>query len=100
MEELIIILIKRLEKRGIEPSIIHGFIRDLTNAILVTPHMNLLQVNKQLHLLGWDSFELDYRTLELATACFRAKGSEHLENEPICYEINLKTVLVDKNGGI
>jgi len=38
--------------------------------------MNLLQVNKHLHLLGWDSFELDYHTLELATACFEAEGLE------------------------
>jgi hypothetical protein len=94
MEELIIILIRRLEKRGIEPNMIYSFIRDLANTIVVNPSMNLLQVNKQLHLLGWDSFELDYRTLELATACFVAKGSERLENKPICYEINLKTVLV------
>jgi len=94
MEELIIILINRLEKKGIEPIMIYGFIRDLTNAILVTPHMNLLQVNKQLHLLGWDSFELDYHTLELATACFGAKGLERLENKPICYEIKLRMVLI------
>jgi hypothetical protein len=44
--------------------------------------------------LGWDSFELDYHTLELATACFKAKGLERLENKPICYKINLKTVLI------
>ena len=94
MEELIIILIKRLEEKGIEPIMIYGFIRDLTNAILVTPHMNLLQVNKQLNFLGWDSFELDYHTLELATACFGAKGLERLENKPICYEIKLRMVLI------
>jgi len=50
-------LINRLEKKGIEPSIINGFIRDLANTIIVKPSMNLLQVNKQLHLLGWDSVE-------------------------------------------
>jgi len=94
MEELIIILIKRLEKRGIEPIMVYGFIRDLANTIVANPSMNLLQVNKQLHLLGWYSVELDYRTLELATACFEAGGLERLENKPICYEINLKTVLV------
>ena len=94
MSRLLKILINRLEKKGIEPSIINGFIRDLANTIIVKPSMNLLQVNKQLHLLGWDSVELDYRTLELATACFGAKGSETSENEPICYEINLKTVLI------
>jgi hypothetical protein len=100
MEELIIILIQRLEQKGIEPIMIYSFIRDLANTIGVNPSMNLIEVNKHLHLLGWDSFELDYRTLELATTCFKAKGSDRLENEPICYEINLKTVLVDKSGGI
>ena len=84
MEELIIILINRLEKKGIGPIMIYGFIRDLTNAILVTPHMNLLQVNKQLNFLGWDSFELDYHTLELAIACFEADGLKNLENKPGC----------------
>jgi len=84
VDKLLKILINRLEKKGIEPNMIYGFIRDLANTIVVTPHMNLLQVNKQLHLLGWDSVELDYHTLELATACFEAEGLESLENKPIC----------------
>jgi hypothetical protein len=84
VKELIRILIKRLEKKGIEQGIIHGFIRDLANTILVNPHMNLLQVNKQLHFLGWDGFELDYHTLELAIACFEAEGLESLEDKAIC----------------
>jgi len=84
VKELIRILIKRLEKKGIEQGIIHGFIRDLANTILVNPHMNLLQVNKQLHFLGWDGFELDNHTLELAIACFEAEGLESLEDKPIC----------------
>ena len=84
MDKLLTILINRLEKKGIEPSIIHGFIRDLSNTIVVNPYMNLLQVNKQLHLLGWDSVELDYYTLELATACFEAEGLKSLENKPVC----------------
>jgi len=46
--------------------------------------MNLLPVNKQLHLLGEDSVELDYYTLELATACFETKGLESFKNKPIC----------------
>jgi len=79
---------------------IYSFIRDLANTIVANPSMNRIEVNNHLHVLGWHSFELDYRTLELATACFKVKGSDRLENEAICYEINLKTVLVDKNGGI
>ena len=76
MDKLLKILINRLEKKGVEPNMIYGFIRDLANTIVVTPHMNLLQVNKQLHLLGWDSVELDYHALELAIACLEAEGSE------------------------
>jgi hypothetical protein len=78
VDKLLKILINRLEKKGIEPNMIYGFIRDLSNTIGVTPDMSLLQVNKQLHLLGWDSVELDYHTLELATACFEAEGLERL----------------------
>ena len=85
MKRLITILIKRLEKKGIETSIIHRFIRDLANTILSNPHMNLLQVNKRLHLLGWDSFELDYHTLQLAIAYFEAEGLKGVENENAIY---------------
>jgi len=84
VDKLLKILINRLEKKGIEPSIINGFIRDLANTIVANPSMNLLQVNKHLHLLGWDSVELNYHTLELATACFEAEGLERLEDKPIC----------------
>jgi len=63
-------------------SMIHGFIRDLANTILPNPHMNLLQLNKRLHSLGWDGFELDYHTLQLAIACFEAEGLKSLESRP------------------
>ncbi len=42
MEELIMILINRLEEKGIEPIMIYGFIRDLANTIVANPYMNLL----------------------------------------------------------
>jgi hypothetical protein len=91
MNQLTQILIAQLEKKGVEPSISHGIIRDLANAILVNPHMNLLQVNERLHLLGWDSFELDYHTLQLAIACFEAEGLKSLENKPArWFENNFK----------
>ena len=51
--------------------------------------MNLLQINKGLHLLGWDNFELDYHTLQLAIACFEAEGLKSLGNKPaIWFENN------------
>jgi len=99
LSQLTQILIERLEKKGVEPSIIHGFIRDLANTIVVNPHMNLLQLNKRLHLLGWDSFELDYHTLELAIACFEAKGLKSLEKKPaIWFENNFRPHKRGVNG--
>ena len=98
-------LISRLEKQGIEPNIIPGFIRSLANAISVNPQMNLLQVNKHLHFLGWDEFELDYHTLQLAIACFEAEGlksSEHDQSDvlrSVINRTNFKTAYTARREG-
>ncbi|MBW1727960.1 MAG: hypothetical protein JRJ62_10355 [Deltaproteobacteria bacterium] len=55
-----------------EKSIIFGFISSLKSCLLNNPNMNHLQINKRLQFLGWDDFELDYHTLQLAKACLRA----------------------------
>ena len=49
---------------------IPGFIRDLTNTLLVNPHLDHLHLSDQLQMLGWNDFDLDYRTFEVAEACF------------------------------
>jgi len=92
LSQLTQILMEQLENKGMEPAIIHGFVRDLANTILVNPHMTLLQINKRLHLLGWDDFKLDYHTLQLAIACFEAEGLKGLEHRPaVWFENNFKT---------
>ena len=83
LNQLTQILIERLKKKGMEPSIIHGFIRDLANTILTNPNITLLQINKRLHLLGWDNFELDCHSLQLVIACFEAEGLKNLENSQL-----------------
>jgi len=82
MSQLKQILIQRLEKKGIEPSAIPGFVRSLANSFFVYPHMNLMRVNNHLHYLGWNGFELDYFTLQLALECLEADGLRRLENKP------------------
>ena len=82
LNQLTSILIERLEKKGMDPSIIPGFIRSLVNTVLVNSTTNLVQLNNQLHSLGWDDFELDYRTYELATACFESDGLKGMEDKP------------------
>jgi hypothetical protein len=64
------ILMQRLEKKGMAKSTILGFTLSLKSCLLDNPDMNHIQINKRLKFLGWDDFELDYHTLQLAIACF------------------------------
>jgi hypothetical protein len=73
------ILIDRLEKKGLETRLIPGFIKALGKALLGNPHSSHLHMNKQLHSLGWDDLDLDYRTFEIATACFENGGLESFD---------------------
>jgi len=73
------ILIDRLEKKGLEAGLIPGFIKALGNALLGNPHSSHLHMNKQLHSLGWDDLDLDYRTFEIATACLENEGLESFD---------------------
>ncbi|NVM20804.1 MAG: hypothetical protein HWN68_03370 [Desulfobacterales bacterium] len=74
MNQVTEILIQRLQKKGIERAVIPGFLRDLSNIISVIPHMNLPEVNRRLHSLGWSDVELDEYTLELAVASLELEG--------------------------
>ena len=51
MNQLTKILIERLEKKGMESGEIPGFIRDLTNVLLVNPHCNHLVSFKSVYLV-------------------------------------------------
>jgi hypothetical protein len=64
------ILMSRLEMKGLEKSIIPGFIWSLKRCLLDNPGINYLEANQRLHFLGWDDFNLDYHTMQLAIANF------------------------------
>ncbi len=63
-------LFNRLEKIGIEQSVAQGFLRNLANSYVINPRMNLTQVQRQLRYLGWNNFDLDYHTWQLAIEYF------------------------------
>jgi len=67
------VLRKRLTSKGLGAIAIPAFIRNLSNTISDDSRMDLQQINRQIHLLGWDEFELDDYTLQLIIA--------HLESE-------------------
>ncbi len=74
MNHLTDILMERLKNKGLPTVEIPWFLRDVTNTISDDPRKNLLWMNKQLYLLGWDEIELDYHTMQLIIACFEAEG--------------------------
>ena len=98
LSQLTLNLIARLEKQGIEQSIMPGFLRSLVQTVFLDPNMNLVQVNRKLHLLGWDGFELDYHTLQLAIACFEAEGLKSFEpSQPAVLRSFLSRIHGDMN---
>ena len=68
------VFIHRLVEKGIEPCLIPGFVRVLTNSLSGNSQTNLHQVNRRLRYLGWNDFELDYHTLSMAEACLEEEG--------------------------
>jgi len=74
MNQLTEILILRLEKKGLTPLEVSGFIRDVVNSISVNCLVGIQEINNRLHLLGWNPVELDDHTLQLIIASFEADG--------------------------
>ena len=73
------VLMKQLEKKGIELSIIPRFIKDIANSYLDNPTTSLIQLNDYLERLGWNSIPLDYRTYELFNA-YLDRDAEKIKN--------------------
>ncbi len=68
MEQLKDVLMQRLAVRGIASGTIPRFVKDLTHTLTIDPQMNIGEINRRLHLLGWYDFELDEHTLQLIIA--------------------------------
>ncbi|MFC1857460.1 hypothetical protein ACFL9U_05445 [Thermodesulfobacteriota bacterium] len=82
MNHLKEILISRLKNKGMELGMIPGFMRSLSNSLFMNANMNLFQVKAQLRYKGWDDFDLDYCTFQLAVECLEASGLTGLEYRP------------------
>lgn len=61
---------------------IPGYLRSVSNSLHVRPYMTLHQVNDRLVYMGWDDFELDYFTYQLAVECLDAYGFNGTEYKP------------------
>jgi len=68
------LLIQRLSKLGLDKNLIPGYLRILANSIYVNPYQNLKLINRHMRHIGWDDFDLDYHTFELAKDCLETAG--------------------------
>lgn len=83
MSQLKKILFQRLQNKGMQLSTIPGFMRSLSNSWHAKPNMNLFQVKKHLRYMGWDDFDLDYYTFQLAIECLQDSGMDRLEYKTV-----------------
>ena len=68
-------LVDRLAAKGLEKDTIPSFIRSMRICFATNPKMNHLKANRQLQFLGWNDIEMDYNTLQIAVAFFKAEAT-------------------------
>ena len=73
MERVNAILMGRLKDKGLFSVEIALFIKDAARAVEDDSRMGLQEMNRRLHVLGWDSIDLDDHTLQLMIAHFEAE---------------------------
>ena len=82
MEDLKLLLIDRLKSKGIDPSLISSFLKALTSLISSEPGIDLAQVNRKMHSLGWNEVTVDYHSLQIAIACLESDTKTEKISEP------------------
>ena len=76
-------LISHLIRKGMEPSVVPGFIRCLAISLRLTPRGDIPDIEQRMGCMGWSGCEIDSDTLALAVAYFDAQGLEILEEKPV-----------------
>lgn len=75
MKDLQSVLFQRLRNKGLESDLIPGFMKIMAQAMVDLSDAGPEEVNKRLHFLGWDDFDLDDHTLQLIIANLEANES-------------------------
>lgn len=71
------ILLERFEKKGIEPVLIPGLMKNILAAVENTPGITHEHVSERLHFIGWNDFDLDENTLQIIIADNEASAPTH-----------------------
>jgi hypothetical protein len=71
------ILLDRLEKKGIEPVLIPGLLKNILATLKDRPDITHEEVSEKLHYIGWNDFDLDENTLQIIIADYEASAPTH-----------------------
>jgi hypothetical protein len=71
------ILIERLEKKGVEPVLIPGLLKNIVATLRDRPDITHKEVSEKLHYLGWNDFDLDENTMQIIIADYKSSAPTH-----------------------
>jgi len=66
-------LMRRLHDKGLAPAEITLFIRDVARTFTEDSYSGLREMNRRLHVLGWNTIDLDDHTMQVIIASFEAE---------------------------
>jgi hypothetical protein len=68
------ILLERFEKKGVEPVLIPGLLKNILATLKDRPDITHEEVSEKLHYLGWSNFDLDENTMQIIIADYEASA--------------------------
>jgi hypothetical protein len=71
------LLFERLERKGIEPVLIPGLLRNILATLKDRPDITHAEVSEKLHYIGWNDFDMDDNTLQIIRADYEASAPNH-----------------------
>jgi len=71
------ILIERFGRKGIEPVLIPGLMKNILASLKDRPDSTHEEVSERLHFIGWNDFDLDENTLQIIIADYEASAPTH-----------------------
>ena len=76
-------LLERLEKKGVEPVLIPGLLKNILATLKEKPDITHKEVSDKLHYIGWNNFDLDENTLQIIIAEYKVSAElrpSYMEN--------------------
>jgi hypothetical protein len=77
MMDLKKIVQERLEKKGVEPVLVPGLLKNILAALKDRPDITHEEVSRKLRYIGWSDFDLDDNTMQIIIADYEASASNY-----------------------